>query len=147
MIVSSYPHVSLNTANPPTELARRDMQRKELVEPVKETANTAAHKPVVTEDKLKQAVPAQTAVTQYVSAKETETAFAVDERQHGRESQQEQTGQQQQQHHQSSQRHAAQAENHLPLSPTPEIQQRQNVISRFYQQVTLPHSSQFLRQA
>lgn len=53
-ITSHYPNVSLNTSNPSTEMARRDNQRRELIEPVKELSKGPAEKPVASDDKQKQ---------------------------------------------------------------------------------------------
>lgn len=53
-ITSHYPNVSLNTSNPSTDMARRDNQRRELIEPVKELSKGPAEKPVASDDKQKQ---------------------------------------------------------------------------------------------
>jgi hypothetical protein len=53
-ITSHYPNVSLNTSNPSTDMARRDNQRRELIEPVKEMSKGSAEKPVASDDKQKQ---------------------------------------------------------------------------------------------
>lgn len=50
MITSHYPNVSINTANPPTEMARQDTLQRNLIEPVKELARSAAEKPVSSDD-------------------------------------------------------------------------------------------------
>jgi hypothetical protein len=74
-ITSYYPNVSINTANPPTELARRDMQRRELVEPVRETDKGKAERAVATDEKVRSSA-AQ--VGNYdASGKTTESSQAV----------------------------------------------------------------------
>lgn len=80
MLVSNYPNVSINTANPPTEMARRDSLRRDLFEPVKEAAATAAEKPVVTEDKSRSAAHSSTVQLYDANGKETETQTAIEGR-------------------------------------------------------------------
>ena len=87
MLVSNYPNVSINTANPPTELARRDAVRRDLFEPVKEAEKSGAEKPLVADDKARSAASAAANLGLYdANGKETETQQAVsgrDERQQG----------------------------------------------------------------
>lgn len=102
-ITSYYPNVSINTANPATELARRDMQRRELVEPVREMDKGKAERAVATEEKAR----SSSAVTSYdVSNKATETQQAVE----GRPEQTEDNSQQQQQRESEQQQQQEQAE-------------------------------------
>lgn len=91
-ITSHYPNVSINTANPATELARRDMQRRELVEPVRELDKGNAERAVATEDKVRSGNPAGPA-NYDANGKTTETQQAVT----GRQEQAEDDSQQQQQ--------------------------------------------------
>ncbi len=73
-ITSHYPNVSINTANPPTELARRDMQRRELVEPVRDMEKGAAERALNSDDRSRNAANSNPGVTLYDSnGKETET--------------------------------------------------------------------------
>ncbi|MEN3159112.1 putative metalloprotease CJM1_0395 family protein [Alkalimonas sp. NCh-2] len=75
LITSNYPNVSLNTANPATEMARRDNQRRDLFEPVQEAAKTSAEKPVVSDDKRQQQLqPGQTPQRNEPADTETNTA-------------------------------------------------------------------------
>lgn len=77
-ITSYYPNVSINTANPPTEQARRDMQRRELVEPVREMEKGAAERGVSTDDRSRGATTNNSTVILYDSnGKETETQQAI----------------------------------------------------------------------
>ena len=96
MLVSNYPNVSINTANPPTEMARRDALRRDLFEPVKELEKSSAEKPLVTDEKVRSANGAQSQVNLYgANGKETETQQAIEGR--GEESsQQNAEGEQQQ---------------------------------------------------
>ncbi|MDR6984817.1 protein required for attachment to host cells [Rheinheimera pacifica] len=81
MLVSNYPNVSINTANPPTEMARRDAVRRDLFEPVKETAKSGAEKPVATDEKARPGGNGGAQVNLYdASGKETETQQAIDGR-------------------------------------------------------------------
>lgn len=80
MLVSNYPNVSINTANPPTEMARRDSLRRDLFEPVKEAAAAAAEKPVATEDKNRSAANSSTVQLYDANGKETETQSAIEGR-------------------------------------------------------------------
>ncbi|PKM17248.1 MAG: hypothetical protein CVV11_21025 [Gammaproteobacteria bacterium HGW-Gammaproteobacteria-15] len=81
MLVSNYPNVSINTANPPTEMARRDAVRRDLFEPVKETAKSGAEKPVATDEKSRPGGNGGAQVNLYdASGKETETQQAIDGR-------------------------------------------------------------------
>ena len=80
MLVSHYPNVSINTANPPTEMARRDSLRRDLFEPVKEAAAAAAEKPVATEDKNRSAANSSTIQLYDANGKETETQSAIEGR-------------------------------------------------------------------
>lgn len=88
MLVSNYPNVSINTANPPTELARRDAVRRDLFVPVAEAEKSAAEKPVVTDERAR-AAGNQASVNLYdANGKETETQQAVagrEQRQNGQQ--------------------------------------------------------------
>jgi hypothetical protein len=97
-ITSHYPNVSINTANPPTELARRDMQRRELVEPVRDLEKGAAERPLSSDEKSRSATNSNVAVTLYDSnGKETETQQAVAKREGDANSSEQQSSQQQEQ--------------------------------------------------
>lgn len=88
MLVSNYPNVSINTANPPTEMARRDAVRRDLFEPVKEPAKSGAEKPVATDEKARPGGN-NAAVNLYdASGKETETQQAIEGRGENSDSQQ-----------------------------------------------------------
>lgn len=77
-ITSHYPNVSINTANPPTEQARRDMQRRELVEPVRDMEKGAAERALNSDDRSRNAANSNPGVTLYDSnGKETETQQAI----------------------------------------------------------------------
>lgn len=96
-ITSHYPNVSLNTANPATEQARRDMQRRELIEPVRDLEKSAAERPLQSDDRNRTATPANASVSLYDSnGKETETQQAVSARDEESSSEQQQSQQQQQ---------------------------------------------------
>lgn len=89
MLVSNYPNVSINTANPPTEMARRDAVRRDLFEPVKETAKSGAEKPAATDEKARPGGSSGAQVSLYdASGKETETQQAIDGRGDNSDSQQ-----------------------------------------------------------
>ena len=95
MLVSNYPNVSINTANPPTELARRDAVRRDLFVPVAEAEKSAAEKPVVTDERAR-AAGNQASVNLYdANGKETETQQAIEGR--GEESSKQDTEGEQQQ--------------------------------------------------
>ena len=79
-ITSYYPNVSINTANPPTELARRDMQRRELVEAVRELDKGKAERAVATDEKSRASSPAATVNGYDANGKATETQQAVEGR-------------------------------------------------------------------
>lgn len=102
MLVSNYPNVSINTANPPTEMARRDALRRDLFEPVKELEKSSAEKPLVTDEKVRSANGAQSQVNLYgANGKETETQQAIEGRgdessQQNAEGEQQQAGPEQQ---------------------------------------------------
>jgi len=77
-ITSYYPNVSINTANPATEQARRDMQRREPIEPVKELEKGAAERPLAADDRQRGAANTSANVALYdANGKETETQQAV----------------------------------------------------------------------
>lgn len=77
-ITSHYPNVSINTANPPTEQARRDMQRRELVEPVREMEKGAAERGVSNDDRSRGAATSNATISLYDNnGKETETQQAI----------------------------------------------------------------------
>jgi hypothetical protein len=81
MLVSNYPNVSINTANPSTEMARRDAVRRDLFEPVKEAEKSSAEKPVVTDEKARVPGNNTSSVSLYdATGKETETQQAVEGR-------------------------------------------------------------------
>jgi hypothetical protein len=81
MLVSNYPNVSLNTANPPTELARRDAARRDLFEPVREAEKSAGEKPLLSDEKARSAGSSNPTVNLYdANGKDTETQQAVSER-------------------------------------------------------------------
>lgn len=126
MLVSNYPNVSINTANPPTELARRDAVRRDLFVPVAEAEKSAAEKPVVTDERARPAGN-QASVNLYdANGKETETQQAVA----GRE--QRQNGQQQDgnSEQQDSQQQAKQQEARQQQVEQQEQQQIQELKSR-----------------
>ncbi|SEA86267.1 putative metalloprotease CJM1_0395 family protein [Alkalimonas amylolytica] len=77
LITSHYPNVSLNTANPATEMARRDNQRRDLFEPVQEAAKNSAEKPIASDDKAKQQQPLANSNQQRNEQAQTETNAAV----------------------------------------------------------------------
>jgi hypothetical protein len=79
-ITSHYPNVSINTANPVTELARRDMQRRELVEPVRDLDKGNAERAVVTEEKGRNSNSATNGSNYDASGKNTETQQAIEGR-------------------------------------------------------------------
>ncbi|MAD76471.1 MAG: hypothetical protein CML20_17065 [Rheinheimera sp.] len=103
-ITSYYPNVSINTANPPTELARRDMQRRELVEPVREMDKGKSERAVVAEDKPRS--NAGTVNNYDASGKTTETQQAIE----GRPEQADDNNQQQQDQNSQQQKQQQQAE-------------------------------------
>lgn len=80
MLVSNYPNVSINTANPPTELARRDAARRDLFEPVLEAEKSAAEKPLLSDEKARAAGNSATVNLYDANGKDTETQQAVSER-------------------------------------------------------------------
>lgn len=80
MLVSNYPNVSINTANPPTEMARRDAVRRDLFEPVKETAKPGTDKPVATDEKARSGGNSAAVNLYDASGKETETQQAIEGR-------------------------------------------------------------------
>lgn len=76
-ITSHYPHVSINTANPATEQARRDMQRRELVEPVREPEKGQAERSL-SNDERQRGTQTQIGPLLYDSnGKDTETSQAI----------------------------------------------------------------------
>lgn len=80
MLVSNYPNVSINTANPPTEMARRDAVRRDLFVPITESEKASPDKPAVSDERSR-AANNQPAVTLYdAKGKETETQQAVEGR-------------------------------------------------------------------
>jgi len=109
MLVSNYPNVSINTANPPTEMARRDALRRDLFEPVKELEKSSAEKPLVSDEKVRSANGNQTQVNLYdANGKETETQQAVEGR--GDESAEQQDAEREQQDAKQQQAKQQQAE-------------------------------------
>src|SRR5690606_27055766 len=84
----NYPNVSINTANPPTEMARRDAVRRDLFEPVKEAEKSGAEKPLVSDEKARTAGSSSTVNLYDARGKETETQQAIEgqgEREPGQE--------------------------------------------------------------
>jgi hypothetical protein len=80
MLVSNYPNVSINTANPPTEMARRDAVRRDLFVPITESEKASPDKPAVSDERSR-AANNQPAVTLYdAKGKETETQQAIEGR-------------------------------------------------------------------
>ena len=80
MLVSNYPNVSINTANPPTEMARRDAARRDLFVPVTEAEKSSPEKPAASDERAR-AAASQAAVNLYdASGKETETQQAIEGR-------------------------------------------------------------------
>lgn len=80
MLVSNYPNVSINTANPPTEMARRDAVRRDLFVPITEPEKASPDKPAVSDERSR-AANTQPAVTLYdAKGKETETQQAIEGR-------------------------------------------------------------------
>lgn len=112
MLVSNYPNVSINTANPPTEMARRDALRRDLFEPVKESSASGAEKPILTDDKSRSAAAANGSVQLYnANGKETETPQAIEGRgEQGSDKQDGEQGQREQQGEPQSNRRQQQAE-------------------------------------
>ncbi|QBL08125.1 hypothetical protein E0Z06_00670 [Rheinheimera sp. D18] len=81
MLVSNYPNVSINTANPPTEMARSDSLRQNLFTPVKQVEKSGAEKPVVSDDKPRSSSNSSSTGGLYdAKGKETETQQAIDGR-------------------------------------------------------------------
>ncbi|WP_333606971.1 putative metalloprotease CJM1_0395 family protein [Arsukibacterium sp.] len=112
-LVSHYPNVSINTANPATESARRDMQRRELVEPVRELEKGRAEQAVATEDKARAPAATSSALNLYDSnGRDTETSQAIagkgEQGKQEEQSQGEETEQQRQQAEQQQQAEQAQ---------------------------------------
>jgi hypothetical protein len=106
MITSHYPNVSLNTANPLTEQARRDNVRLDLFTPVQQTEKSAAEKPILTDDKNRNSASnQQNSAT--AAEKETETYQAIQARQ---EQNSDAEAQQKQQHQQQQAKHQAEIE-------------------------------------
>ncbi|WNO59813.1 putative metalloprotease CJM1_0395 family protein [Rheinheimera sp. MMS21-TC3] len=79
MITSHYPNVSINTANPLTEQARRDNSRIDLFTPVKQAEKSSAEKPVVTDEKTANSAKSQPS-NNPESTKDTETYQAINPR-------------------------------------------------------------------
>lgn len=81
MLVSHYPKVSINTANPATEMARRDAGRRDLFEPVKAAEKSNPEKPVVSDERARVPGANQTTVNLYdANGKDTETQQAIEGR-------------------------------------------------------------------
>ena len=82
MVVSNYPNVSINTANPPTEMARREATRRDLFEPVKESEKSGAEKALLSDEKARQAGSSNAPVNLYdANGKDNETQQAIAGRQ------------------------------------------------------------------
>lgn len=79
MITSHYPNVSINTANPLTEQARRDNSRIDLFTPVKQAEKSSAEKPVATDDKTTNSTRNQPSNSSEAT-KDTETYQAINPR-------------------------------------------------------------------
>ena len=131
MLVSNYPNVSINIANPPTELARRDAVRRDLFVPVAEAEKSAAEKPVVTDERARPAGN-QASVNLYdANGKETETQQAVagrEQRQNGQ--QQDGNSEQQDSQQQAKQKETKQQEARQQQVEQQEQQQIQELKSR-----------------
>jgi hypothetical protein len=81
VLVSNYPNVSINTANPPTELARRDAARRDLFDPVTESGKSGAEKPLLSDEKARSAGNTAANVNLYdANGKDNETRQAISER-------------------------------------------------------------------
>lgn len=77
-ITSYYPNVSINTANPATEQARREMLRREPVEPVRELEKGSAERPLSSDERQRTGNTATGNPVLYdANGKETETQQAV----------------------------------------------------------------------
>ncbi len=123
MLVSNYSNVSINTANPPTELARRDATRRDLFEPVKQTEQSAAEKPVVTDDKGRTANTTTSNVNLYnATGRDTETQQAVEGRSERQPEQQ--SGNSERDAEQASQQDAQQQEAQQQEAQQQEAQQQ-----------------------
>ena len=105
-ITSYYPNISINTANPPTELARRDMQRRELVEPVREMDKGKPERAVATEEKGRSSNSGSSVSSYDASGKSNETQQAIE----GRPEQSEDSSRQQQNDAEQRQQQAEQKE-------------------------------------
>jgi hypothetical protein len=104
-ITSYYPNVSINTANPATEQARRDMQRREPIEPVKELEKGAAERPLAVDDRQRGAANTSANVALYdANGKETETQQAVagEQGERGEQDEKQEAGQQSEQQQQQA---------------------------------------------
>ena len=104
-ITSYYPNVSINTANPATEQARRDMQRREPIEPVKELEKGAAERPLAADDRQRGAANTSANVALYdANGKETETQQAVagEQGERGEQDEKQEAGQQSEQQQQQA---------------------------------------------
>lgn len=89
-ITSYYPNVSINTANPATEQARREMLRREPVEPVRELEKAAAERPLGNDERQRATNNASGNPVLYdANGKETETQQAVSGEQSERDDQSE----------------------------------------------------------
>ena len=105
-ITSYYPNVSINPANPATEQARRDMQRREPIEPVKELEKGAAERPLAADERQRGAANSSANVTLYdANGKETETQQAVagEHGERGEQDEKQESGQQSEQEQQQQQ--------------------------------------------
>jgi len=105
-ITSYYPNVSINTANPATEQARRDMQRREPIEPVKELEKGAAERPLAADERQRGAANSSANVTLYdANGKETETQQAItgEQGERGEQEEKQESGKQSEQEQQQQQ--------------------------------------------
>lgn len=110
-ITSYYPNVSINTANPATEQARREMLRREPVEPVRELDKGAAERPLGSDDRQRAANNTTGNPVLYdANGKETETQQAVSGEQPERDGQGEEQRDRQQSEQEQQQQQAEQRE-------------------------------------
>lgn len=109
-ITSYYPNVSINTANPATEQARREMLRREPVEPVRELEKGVAERPLSTDERQRNAPNNSSSGPLYdANGKETETQQAVSGEQ-GERGEREDSPERRQQSDQEPQQQAEQLE-------------------------------------
>ncbi|WP_372769792.1 putative metalloprotease CJM1_0395 family protein [Pseudoalteromonas sp.] len=94
-IVSTYPNISLNTANVHTETARRDNQLRELVTPAKQAEASATNPRLAAEqDKTRQPGSSQIANQETLDNRSESTSKITERKQQEKQEQQEQQSQQ-----------------------------------------------------